>query len=43
MKVGETKTVTIPADQAYGSKGFPAMGIPANADLEYTLKVDRKN
>merc|ERR1711935_1215619 len=38
MNVGETKTVTIPADQAYGSKGFEAMGIPADSDLEYTLK-----
>jgi len=39
MSVGEEKTVTIPASEAYGSKGFKAMGIPPNADLEYTLKV----
>merc|ERR1712216_688546 len=43
MKVGETKTVTIDSDDAYGSKGFKAMGIPPNADLTYTLKVDSKN
>merc|ERR1719261_641868 len=38
MSVGETKTVTIPSDQAYGSKGFKGMGIGPNQDLEYTLK-----
>merc|ERR1711981_1137200 len=43
MSVGETKTVTIPADQAYGSKGFAGMGIGPNQDLEYTLKVVSKN
>merc|ERR1712224_93710 len=43
MKVGETKTVTIDSDDAYGSKGFKAMGIPPNADLTCTLKVDSKN
>jgi len=39
MKVGQEKTVTIPASEAYGSKGFSGMGIPPDADLEYTLKV----
>merc|ERR1712188_153038 len=43
MSVGETKTVTIPSDQAYGSKGFKGMGIGPNQDLEYTLKVVSKN
>merc|ERR1719163_562864 len=43
MSVGETKTVTIPSDQAYGSKGFAGMGIGPNQDLEYTLKVVSKN
>merc|ERR1719473_36585 len=33
MSVGETKTVTIPSDQAYGSKGFKGMGIGPNQDL----------
>merc|ERR1711959_312566 len=43
MSVGETKTVTIPSDEAYGSKGFAGMGIGPNQDLEYTLKVVSKN
>merc|ERR1719331_1017329 len=43
MSVGETKTVTIPSDQAYGSKGFKGMGIGPNQGLEYTLKVVSKN
>jgi hypothetical protein len=43
MKVGEEKTVTIPADQAYGSKGASAFGIPGDADLEYTIKVVGKD
>jgi len=43
MKVGQEKTVTIPASEAYGSKGFSAMGIPPDADLEYTLKVVGSN
>jgi FKBP-type peptidyl-prolyl cis-trans isomerase len=44
MKVGESKSgVVIPSDQAYGGKGFKAMGIPANADLEYDVEVVGKN
>lgn len=44
MSVGEEQDdVTIPADQAYGSKGFKAMGIPPNTDLVYDLKVVSKN
>merc|ERR1712205_171541 len=43
MSVGETKTVTIPSDQAYGSKGTPDGSIPGDADLEYTLKVVDSN
>lgn len=44
MKVGqEMDGVTISADQAYGAKGFEAMGIPPNADLVYDLKVVSKN
>jgi len=43
MKVGETKTVTIDSDDAYGSKGTPDGTIPGDADLEYTLKVVSKN
>lgn len=44
MQVGEEKDgVRISAEDAYGSKGFAAMGIPPNADLEYDLKVVSKN
>merc|ERR1712010_183757 len=43
MSVGETKTVTIDSDDAYGSKGTPDGTIPGDADLEYTLKVVSKN
>lgn len=44
MSVGEEQDdVQIPADQAYGSKGFKAMGIPPNSDLVYDLKVVSKN
>jgi len=44
MSVGEEQDdITIPADQAYGAKGFEAMGIPPNADLVYKIKVVSKN
>merc|ERR1712196_179017 len=43
MSVGETKDVTIDSDDAYGSKGFKAMGIPPDTDLHYTLKVVGKD
>jgi len=44
MSVGEEQDdVQIPADEAYGSKGFSAMGIPPNTDLTYDLKVVSKN
>jgi len=44
MKVGESKSgVVIPASEGYGAKGFKAMGIPANADLEYDVEVVNKN
>jgi len=46
MKVGQQMDdVEIPADEAYGSKGFsaPGMHIPPNSDLVYDLKVVKKN
>lgn len=44
MKVGESKSgVVIPSSEGYGSKGYKAMGIPANADLEYDVEVVGKN
>lgn len=38
MKVGEQRVLTIPADEGYGSKGFPAWGIPGGATLQFTLE-----
>lgn len=44
MSVGESMNdVSVPADEAYGSKGFEGMGIPPNSDLVYDLKVVSKN
>jgi len=38
MTVGEERKLTIPADEGYGAKGFPAWGIPPGATLEFTLE-----
>lgn len=38
MKVGEKRTVFIPASKAYGSRGAGAL-IPANADLIFDIEV----
>jgi len=43
MSVGQTvHDVTVPADQAYGSKGGP-MGIGPDQDLVYDIRVVKKN
>ena len=34
----EQRVLTIPADEGYGSKGFPAWGIPGGATLQFTLE-----
>jgi FKBP-type peptidyl-prolyl cis-trans isomerase len=39
MKVGEKKTATIPASQAYGASPPPGSGIPANADLVFDIEL----
>ena len=39
MQLGETRELVIPADEGYGSKGFPAWGIPAGGTLNFTLEV----
>lgn len=39
MKVGEKKTVTIPAILAYGASPPPGSGIPANADLVFDIEL----
>eukprot|EP00303_Exanthemachrysis_gayraliae_P003976 CAMPEP_0206006880 /NCGR_PEP_ID=MMETSP1464-20131121/5427_1 /ASSEMBLY_ACC=CAM_ASM_001124 /TAXON_ID=119497 /ORGANISM="Exanthemachrysis gayraliae, Strain RCC1523" /LENGTH=116 /DNA_ID=CAMNT_0053380367 /DNA_START=61 /DNA_END=411 /DNA_ORIENTATION=+ len=38
MTVGEHRELVIPADEGYGSKGFPAWGIPPGATLVFTLE-----
>jgi len=38
MQVGETRSLRIPAAEGYGSRGFPAWGIPPGATLEFTLE-----
>eukprot|EP00929_Paragymnodinium_shiwhaense_P106455 TRINITY_DN7187_c1_g2_i1.p1 TRINITY_DN7187_c1_g2~~TRINITY_DN7187_c1_g2_i1.p1 ORF type:complete len:341 (+),score=86.59 TRINITY_DN7187_c1_g2_i1:101-1123(+) len=38
MMVGEIRELLIPADEAYGSKGFPAWGIGPGSTLNFTLE-----
>jgi len=39
MSKGEIAKLTIPAAKGYGSRGFPAWGIPANADLLFEIEI----
>jgi len=39
MKVGGTRRLIIPADQAYGATPPPGSGIPANADLVFDVEL----
>eukprot|EP00922_Rhytidocystis_sp_ex-Travisia-forbesii_P049553 GHVS01073736.1.p1 GENE.GHVS01073736.1~~GHVS01073736.1.p1 ORF type:complete len:237 (+),score=39.35 GHVS01073736.1:144-854(+) len=39
MKQGEVRGISIPGNQGYGVKGFPAWGIPPNADLHFEIEV----
>ncbi|MEO8863365.1 MAG: FKBP-type peptidyl-prolyl cis-trans isomerase, partial [Candidatus Saccharimonadales bacterium] len=39
MKVGGTRRLLIPADQAYGANPDPRSGIPANADLVFDIEL----
>ena len=38
MTVGEERELIIPADEGYGSGGFPAWGIPPGGTLNFTLE-----
>lgn len=38
MNLGETRMIYIPAKMGYGANGFPAWGIPANADLQFEIE-----
>lgn len=39
MKIGGTRRLIIPADQAYGANPDPRSGIPANADLVFDVEM----
>eukprot|EP00927_Polykrikos_kofoidii_P078615 TRINITY_DN75419_c0_g1_i1.p1 TRINITY_DN75419_c0_g1~~TRINITY_DN75419_c0_g1_i1.p1 ORF type:complete len:155 (-),score=19.65 TRINITY_DN75419_c0_g1_i1:120-584(-) len=39
MKQGELRKLNIPFDEGYGSRGFPAWGIPPNGDLIFEIEV----
>uniref|UniRef100_A0A0G4H779 peptidylprolyl isomerase n=1 Tax=Chromera velia CCMP2878 TaxID=1169474 RepID=A0A0G4H779_9ALVE len=39
MKVGEVRKLRIPHDEGYGSRGFPAWGIPPMATLLFEIEV----
>ncbi|PFH34971.1 putative peptidyl-prolyl isomerase FKBP12 [Besnoitia besnoiti] len=41
MTVGETRHISIPASMGYGASGFPAWGIPPNADLQFEIELLR--
>ncbi|KAL8270278.1 hypothetical protein Esti_005794 [Eimeria stiedai] len=38
MNLGETRMIHIPAKMGYGANGFPAWGIPPNADLQFEIE-----
>ena len=39
MKLGEVRRLLIPAEEGYGSRGFPAWGIQAGATLHFEIEV----
>jgi len=39
MRVGEVRRLVIPADEGYGSRGFPAWGIPGGATLDFQIEL----
>ena len=39
MRMGEVRRCVIPAEEGYGTAGFPAWGIPPNGTLDFTLEV----
>lgn len=41
LRVGDSVRIVIPSSEAYGEKGYPPI-IPANADLEYYVGIERK-
>ncbi|CUI15252.1 peptidyl-prolyl cis-trans isomerase, putative [Bodo saltans] len=43
MSIGEQAELTMSSDYAYGPKGFPAWGIPANAALIFVIEMLKIN
>ena len=39
MRIGEVRSLEIPAAEGYGAGGFPAWGIPENATLLFEIEV----
>eukprot|EP00747_Dinoflagellata_sp_TGD_P162524 gnl/TRDRNA2_/TRDRNA2_180213_c0_seq1.p2 gnl/TRDRNA2_/TRDRNA2_180213_c0~~gnl/TRDRNA2_/TRDRNA2_180213_c0_seq1.p2 ORF type:complete len:146 (+),score=36.14 gnl/TRDRNA2_/TRDRNA2_180213_c0_seq1:79-516(+) len=39
MKKGETRLLQIPGNEAYGARGFPSWGIPADAELQFEIEL----
>ena len=39
MQLHETARLHLTADVAYGARGFPAWGIPSNADLIFEIQL----
>ncbi|XP_076366661.1 uncharacterized protein LOC143255222 isoform X1 [Tachypleus tridentatus] len=39
MQKGENSRFTIRSDKGYGPSGFPAWGIPPNADLQFEIEI----
>jgi FKBP-type peptidyl-prolyl cis-trans isomerase len=39
MRIGEIRSLMVPAKEAYGEQGYTEFGIPPNADLLYDIEV----
>ena len=39
MKIGEVRQLTIPFDEGYGDRGFPAWKIPPKATLKFEVEL----
>lgn len=39
MNVGEIARITIAGYKGYGARGFPAWGIPPNAELQFEIEI----
>ena len=39
MKLGEVRKLRIPAEEGYGTRGFPAWKIPGKATLNFEIEI----